>query len=158
MTQKVEEQVIEGSDVGSLDLKATAESPESAPVDEVESVADEIETVELEMGKVPDEIRPKFTSLFANLMALSDIVDHSPTSRRYHFKVKKENGGKFGVGLLFYGRNPKLVLNFAVEGQKKQKQIYYDITEKAVVGPDEETLTVKSIQSIIRKFKRNRGL
>ena len=90
--------------------------------------------------------------------SMTNIVDHSPTSRRYHFKVKKNGGWKKGIGLLLYGKKPKLVLNFAVEGSKKQKQIYYDITEKSVVDPDGKTLTMKEIQKIVRQFKKAQGL
>lgn len=145
--------MIEASDVGVINLsEETVESVELAPVDEVEIVAD------IEMGKVPDKLKTRFMSLYKLMESMSNIIDFSPTSGRYHFKVKKENGGKKGIGLLFSGRKPNLVLNFAVEGQKKQKQVYYNITEKGPVDADGKVLSVKSIQSIIRKFKKDRGI
>lgn len=147
MKRNENEQVIESSDVGVLDLKQeTVEPVESVPTSEVEPVA-------VEMGKTPGALKPKFMSLYKVLSNFGDTVDHGKSSRRHHFKV-----GRKGYSLMFYGLKPKLQLCHVVEGSKKKQFTTYSITGKGVVDADGNPLTIKEIQKTIRAYKKAKGI
>lgn len=166
MTDEREDQVIEESDVGSadeiLDLGEEAVEPsESVPEDEVEEVADE---VEIPTGKLEGALKKKFITLYNLIAPLGNVTDHSPTSRRIHFKVAKtDKHGKVGLALLFYSRTPTLWINYDDDigngnGKKKRRLEKYVVTVKSITDTKGQTITQKQVVSAINAFKRGRGL
>ena len=121
-----------------------------APVEAAAAAPQEVVEEKIEMGKVPEDLRKRFLSVYQALKPLATKIVHSPGSKRHHFKPVSV--------VLFYSKNPVADIAVHVEGQKKHARVRYKITDKGLIGPDGKSITLKELVAKIREFKKAKGL